>query len=455
MRVLVRTDPAAGQALGARPLAGTGLVEFVEVVRGSRRDRRFQALRAVGARLAEADAPHEVIATLDGEGVEPPLPPLHLTRGGGRRRLLLVDGAGPVDLAVRLRTAVGAWGLPADDYRLSGTSSAAERRRLGRAGLIGLVLALPAVVVAVMAIPPPGGPQEDGAWWTRVLAGSPVALVVALVCGFGPAVVVAVLERVRPVPRDRRRVRRAVATAAAVPALAPVAAYSILDGTEWLVREFSSAATGALLVACIVSAPVVALAVPAGTARAAAGWGLPLLAGGIAPFVGELLTSLYLSAFGVSTSDVQLSLTGLWWTGVRPVLLVLLVLYVFGTGWAVLRRFLGRSPGGELVYGLLAVSTAAALGLAFAVGSVGEAVRGADGTPRPLPSVTPRWACLEPTGPDPYSAIGTGVPVGGTPVLLLGRADGRVAVWSSASGGALLDGPSVSLRLVGDRAACS
>jgi len=227
----------------------------------------------------------------------------------------------------------------------------------------------------------------------------------------------------------------------------PLVPAGVLDGVGWLNDTVPGFGVVLICGVAVAAVPLLTTHVKARAWRAALGWGLPLLAGGIAPFVGELLLELYLGRFGIATTDVQVSFWAQWLLGAVATVGCGLGVYIGVALWAVFRR-LGRVPW-------LGVIMATLVGAVYFVTMV-EAVEievaerarvTAQGLPRPLFGLRPQLACVEPTS-GPYSYVGRPVDPRSGPVVYFGRADGRLAVWSAPSGGVLLDGQAVALRIV-------
>ena len=125
-------------------------------------------------------------------------------------------------------------------------------------------------------------------------------------------------------------------------------------------------------------------------------WGLPLLAGGIAPFAGELVLDYYLTNFQLSHVDLQVAAWGRWAVGALATGIVLFGVYVGVAFWVLFRRILGPSPVGVFFAVLVGVLYASIAVLANMEGVAGRTQLGPDGLPRPLPGLRPVAVCVEP-----------------------------------------------------------
>jgi hypothetical protein len=237
-------------------------------------------------------------------------------------------------------------------------------------------------------------------------------------------------------------------------AVAPLVPAGLFDGAEWLNRYVPVLGFVLIGAAAIVAIPVLASYVEAPAWRAALGWGLPLLAGGIAPFAGELLLEVYLGEFGITTTDVHVSFWAQWLLGALATVGCLVGVYIGVALWAVTRRF-GKVPWGGVVMAVLVAAVYFLVAVQIAEFLVKEQARvTADGLPRPVIGLWPRLACVVTAG-ESYSYVGQPVERTAGPVVYFGRADGRLAVWSARSGGVLLDGQAVGLRFVQPGSTCS
>jgi hypothetical protein len=389
--------------------------------------------------------PHAaVLAILDGGPPVEPEPRLHLM-GGGRPRLLLVGGDDEQEVQQRLDRVVHLWGLPRDRYSIRRVVDHAERRRRILGVTCGGLFGIPAALLVVSR------------GWTglepgRVLAhvfggGDPGVLVALLALALVPGLAVALWygwQRSWPT-RESWFVGISplfLVVAALVPA-------GVFDGVEWLNRHVPAFGVVLIGTTAIAAIPVLASYVEAPAWRAALGWGLPLLAGGIAPFVGELLLEVYLGRFGITRPDVQVSFWAQWLLGAAATVGCALGVYIGVALWAVCRR-LGRVPFAGVVMAIL-VAAVYLLTVAQVVVMLVEqrAQVSAEGVPGSLFGLWPRLACVEATAEgETYSYVGRPVDRTAGPVVYFGRADGRLAVWSPGSGGVLLDGQAVSLRFV-------
>jgi hypothetical protein len=242
--------------------------------------------------------------------------------------------------------------------------------------------------------------------------------------------------------------------AALAPSVAVLTAVGVVNGADWLIRSIPGVGMVAMAAILIASLPLFVVSMGAARWWAALGWGLPLVAGGIAAFVGDVLFELYLGSFGLGRTDVQIPFWSQWAWGASTVAIALLGIYL-GVAWSVV----GRRLGVPMWVVALFVVPFTALIVAIVADATLDNVRyrarvDASGLPTPLFALRPRLACVVPVA-GPYSYVGQ--PVGPTsgPVVYFGRADGRLAVWSDQSGGVLLDGQAVGLRFVPPGSTCS
>lgn len=179
-----------------------------------------------------------------------------------------------------------------------------------------------------------------------------------------------------------------------------------------------------------------------------------MLAGGIAPLVGELLLEVYLSGFGIGRSDVQVSFWAQWLLGAAATVACALGVYIGVALWAVFRRSGQVSWLGTIIAVLVAATYLLTMVQGVRISVEQRARPTADGVPSPLFGLRPRLAGVVPTS-GPCSYVGQLVDHAAGPVVYFGRADGRLAVWSEQSGGVLLDGQAVGLRFVEPRSTCT
>jgi hypothetical protein len=449
-RCLVEVDPALGAAHGGRPVPGAACMEFVQSGTGTRGSARLEALTALRDRLAAELPGATVLAVLDGGRPAQPEPRLHLMKGG-RPRLLLVGGDDEHAVQQHLDRVVHLWGLQGSRYSPHGVVDRAERRRR----ILGVTRAVPFgfPILGLLWYLAFGGIGDDRPFLARLADnGDPRLPAALLALALLPGLAVAAWSRWhRSWPTKASWMAAASPLVLVASVLIPA---GVLDGVQWLNRHvpFSGPVViGALVIAGV---PVLMTYIEAPAWRAALGWGLPLLAGGISLFVGELLLELYLSGFGITRSDVQVPFWGQWLTGAVATVLCMSGVYIGVALWAVFRR-LGRVS----LYGVIMAVLIAVIYLLTVVQGVllfveQRAQVTADGVPSPLPGLWPRLACIEETG-GPYSYVGQPVDPASEPVVYFGRADGRLAVWSARSGGVLLDGQAVGLRFVEPGSTCS
>lgn len=452
-RGLVVVDPAVARAHGGRPIPGTRRAEFVQDATGRLGQARQNAANALHARLAAEMPGARLEALLDGGPPAQPGPGLRLV-AGGRPRLMVVGPDATDDaqeVQRRVDHAVRLWGLPEGRYVAPGAVDPRQqaRRRIGL--ILGVPFGLPLVVLVAFrwlgAIGPDGWPTLP------VLFPEVDPLLLGVVFGLpllplGAGILIGWLQA-WPV-RDRCL----PFVAALAPSVAVLTAVGVVNGADWLIRSIPGVGMVAMAAILIASLPLFVVSMGAARWWAALGWGLPLVAGGIAAFVGDVLYELYLGSFGLSRTDVQISFWSQWAWGASTVAIALLGIYL-GVAWGVV----GLRLGVPLWVVALFVVPFTALIVAIVTDATLDNVRyrtrvDASGLPSPLLALRPRLACVAPVAGS-YSYVGQ--PVGPTsgPVVYFGRADGRLAVWSEQSGGVLLDGQAVGLRFVPPGSTCS
>lgn len=443
-RALAEVDPIRAAPLGGRPVSGTTCVEFTHVAYGSRASARLETVAAVRAML-RADLPGaRLLAVRDGGAPQPPDPPLRLATGC-RPQLMLV-GAKTAEDAERLVERVSRiWGLPPGRYTAPRVPRPADLPPLWLL-LLGIACAVPLLVLWLG-----GGPATVDEPALDLLFRSSVSVgVVALATAVALAAVVWVVGMRRGWSRVRRR--GAVLLVLVAPAGVVLPAVFV-DAVRAVGQRFPAAVMVVLVGFCAAAVPIGLGRVGLPRLWAPLAWGLPLLAGGIAPFVGEPVLDLYLARFGFGRSDLQVSTWAQWALGALVTGAVLLGVYVGVTLWVLGRRFLGPSPVG-VVLAVLVAALYAVGAAAIVVASVAARGRlGPDGLPGSLPGLRPVAVCVDPVE-QPYSYVGRSAPRPGTAAVYFGRADGRLAVWSAETGGVLLDGQQVVLRVVDHSADC-
>lgn len=443
-RALVEVDLIRAAPLGGRPVPGTTCVEFTHVAYGPRTAGRLQAVTAIQAML-DANLPGaRLLAVRDGESPRSPSPPVRLAKGP-RPRLLLV-GADTEAEAERLVERVSrVWGLPRDHYA---APRVPDRVEVPPTWQLSLAIACVAPLVFLLLR---GGPDtNDELMLSRLFgSGAPVGQLAV-----SAAIALAAGRWIAAGRRGWSRRRRAVTAAyLLIPVVGAVSVAAIQDAVSVAAHRFPVVAVLAIGGLCVAAVPVGVSRIERPRLWAVLAWGLPLLAGGIAPFVGEIVLDYYLSAFQLSRFDVQVSAWAQWALGALFTGVVLFGVYVGVAFWVLFRRTLGPSPVGvffavlvAVLYGLIAV-------LANMDGVADRARLGVDGLPRPLPGLQPVAVCVVP-GEQPYSYVGRAAPQPGAPAVYFGRADGRLAVWTAETGGVLLDGQQVALRVVDDAVGC-
>ncbi|OLT08795.1 hypothetical protein BJF90_11585 [Pseudonocardia sp. CNS-004] len=312
-RCLVEGDPERGTPEGGRSIPGSGCFEFVQVAYGARESARLEAVAALRARVA-AEMPHgAVLAVLDGGPPAEPEPPLHLLKGN-RPRLLVVGGDDEHEVQQRRDRVAHLWGLRADGYSVRPISDRVEHRRrilgLACAGTFGTPL------FALLLYRAMGG-LEPGRALPQVLGADPGLLGYLLALALVPGLAVALRYGWRRSwPTGESWI---VAISPLVLAAVPLAPAGLFEGVAWLNRNVPAFGVVLICAVAVAALPLLTTYVDAPVWRAALAWGLPLLAGGIATFVGELLLELYLRRFGLATTEVHVSFwTQCWWVRRPP-----------------------------------------------------------------------------------------------------------------------------------------
>jgi hypothetical protein len=449
-RGLAVVDPAVARAHGGRPIPGTRRAEFVQVATGRLSKARQDAANALHARLAAEIPGARLEALLDGSPPDEPGPGLRLVEGGSPRLMLVGTAAADdaQDVQRRVDQVVRLWGLPHGRYVAPGAVDPQRQGRRRLSLLLGLPFGLPLVVLVAFrwlgAIGPDGWPtlpvlfpEVDPLLLGAVLGLPLLPAVAAILIGRRPSW--PILERCLPL------------VGALAPSVAVLTAVGVVNGADWLIRSIPGVGTVAMGAILVASLPLFVVSMGAARWWAALGWGLPLVAGGVAAFVGDVLYELYLGSFGLSRIDVQISFWSQWAWGASTVAIALLGIYL-AVAWGVV----GRRLGVHRWLVALFVAPFTALMVAIVADATLDNVRhraqvDASGLPSPLFALRPRLACVVPVA-GPYSYVGQPVEPG--PVVYFGRSDGRLAVWSAQSGGVLLDGQAVALRFVQPGSTC-
>jgi hypothetical protein len=452
-RGLAVVDPAVARAHGGRPIPGTRRAEFVQVATGRLDQARQDAANALYVRLAAEIPDARLEALLDGGPPAEPGPGLRLV-DGGRPRLALIgpdDADDPQEPQRRVDRVVRLWGLPQGRYVAPGALDPDQQARRRVLLALGVPFGLPLVVLLAVrwlgAIGPDGWPPLP------LLFADIDPLLLGVVFGLPllPAVAGISIGWYRSWPI---RERCLPFVAALAPSVAVLMGVGVVNGADWLIRSIPGIGMVAMAAILIASLPLFVLSIGAARWWAALGWGLPLVAGGIAAFVGDVLYELYLGAFGLGRTDVQISFWSQWAWGASTVAIALLGIYL-GVAWGVV----GRRLGVNLWLVALFVVPFTALIVAIVADATLDNVQrraqvDASGLPSPLFALQPRLACVVPVA-GAYSYVGQPVAPTSGPVVYFGRADGRLAVWSAQSGGVLLDGQGVALRFVQPGSTCS
>jgi hypothetical protein len=452
-RGLAVVDPAVARAHGGRPIPGARRAEFVQVATGRLGQARQDAANALYARLAAEIPDAKLEALVDGGPPAEPGPGLRLVEGG-RPRLMLVgldEADDAQDVQRRVDCVVRLWGLPEGRYIAPGAVDPEQQARRRLSLVLGFPFGLPLVVLVAFrwlgAIGPDGWPTlpllfpDVDPLLLCVVFGLPLLPAVAgILIGWHRSW--PILDRLLPL------------VAAAAPSVAVLTALGAVNGADWLIRSIPGVGMVAMGAILIASLPLFVLSIGAARSWAALGWGLPLVAGGIAAFVGDVLFELYLGSFGLGRSDVQIPFWSQWAWGASTVAIALLGIYL-GVAWGVV----GHRIGVHQWLVALFVVPFTALIVVIVIDATLDNVRhraqvDTSGLPSPLFALRPRLACVVPVA-EPYSYVGQPVDPASGPVVYFGRADGRLAVWSAQSGGVLLDGQAVGLRFVQPGTTCS
>ena len=437
-RALVEVDPDRAASLGGRSVVGTTCAEFTCVGHGSRSTARLQAARAVGSMLRSELPEARLLAVRDGGPPREPDPAMRLA-DGARPKLLLV-GPDTGDDAERLVERVcRLWGLPDDRYTSRWTPDRSEMPRIWQ-----VAVAVGCAALVGWPFADAGAAASDAPLLGRLFRWEAPLGQIAI----GVALILAALRWREARRRGWTPARRAFAgTQMLVPvglALTLAVAHDLMSAAA---HRFPTAVALVLGVLCLAAAPIGVSRVERPRLWAVLAWGLPLLAGGIAPFVGELILDYYLSAFELDHLDLQVSAWAQWALGALATGLVLLGAYVGVAFWVLFRRLLGPSPAGVFFAVVIALIYALSVVSGTMDGIIERTRPGVDGLPRGLPGLRPVAVCITPVQ-EPFSYIGRAAPRSGDPAVYLGRADGRLAVWTADTGGVLLDGQQVGLRVV-------
>lgn len=443
-RALVEVEHGRAVDHGGRPIPGTPFAEFTLVGTGEKRTALGAALRGFRDRLAIELPDATVRAVLERAETREPEPRLI---GRGRRPLLLAGEEEEAELERQLDRVVAAWQLPADRYRLDAPLGDHEWWMRVLSCVAGVVLGSSLTIQLLLRTMPVG---PDATLWSRLWEGHDHWSVAAIVLATLP---LAALARPALLPLWPVRGRWIAAGFAFGPAVLIVGGAAAADGFEWLVEHHPVPVSIMIGLVGIGAAPVLALTVEGRVWRAGIGWGLPLLAGGISVFAGDMMYALYLDQFGLSRSDVSTTYFHQWVIGAFVTSLLLLGVYPGVAFWAVGRRFIGASWVGTVMTCFVTIIYLLSVALFVLVYLQDRAEIAENGLPAGLTGLEPRLACVVPVA-EPYSYVGQPVERTSEPVVYFGRADGRLAVWSARSGGVLLDGQAVGLRFVQPGSTC-
>jgi hypothetical protein len=421
---------------------GSTCPEFTHVAYGPRASGRLQAVKAIQVML-RADLPGaRLLAVRDGGPPRSPDPTLRLAKG---RRLLLVGADTADDAEWLIERVCRVWGMPSGRYA---TPRVPDRSEVPPGWQLGLAVAC-AVVLSFLLVR--GGPAAaDEPMLSRLFrSGAPIGQLAV-----GASVALAAARWIVAWRRGWSARRRATtAVYLLIPAALAVLLAAGIDAVSVAAQRFSTASLLVLGGLCVAAVPIGVSRIERPRLWAVLAWGLPLLAGGIAPFVGEMVLDYYLTGFQLGHLDLQVAAWGQWALGALATGIVLLGVYVGVAFWVLFRRILGPSPVGvffavvvAVIYGLIAV-------LGNMAGIADRARLGVDGLPRALPGLQPVAVCVVPVE-QPYSFVGRAAPQPGAAAVYFGRADGRLAVWTAQTGGVLLDGQQVALRVVDDATSC-
>lgn len=452
-RGLAVVDPAVARAHGGRPIPGTRRAEFVQVATGRLGKARQDAANALYARLAAELPGARLEALLDGGPPTEPGPGLHLVKGGGPRLMLVgpdeADGA--QDVQRRVDHVVRLWGLPEGRYIAPGAVGPEQQARRRFSLVLGFPFGTPLAVLLAFR-------------WRGAIGADRWPILPLIFRDVDPPQLGAVLGLLL-LPcvagiligwHQSWPIRQwwLPFVASLAPSVAVLTAVGAVSGAGWLIRSIPGVgmvAMGAILVA---SLPLFVLSIGATRWWAALGWGLPLVAGGIAGFVGDVLFELYLGSFGLGRTDVQIPFWSQWAWGASTVAIALLGIYL-GVAWGVVGSRLGVHRWLIALFVVPFTALIVAIVTDATLDNVQVRARvDASGLPSPLFALQPRLACVVPVA-GPYSYMGQPVDPASGPVVYFGRADGRLAIWSAHSGGVLLDGQAVALRFVQPGSTCS
>jgi hypothetical protein len=443
-RVLVEIDHGRAADHGGRPIPGTDFAEFIHTATGEKRRAQRAAFGSVRDRLSTELPDATVRAAIESERNHEPEP--HLIGQG--RRLLLAGEESDAELERQLDRVVTAWRLPRDRYRLQASLGDREWWMRVLSCAVGVVLGAPlSIQLFLRAVPV----APDAAVLPRLWEGDTRWLVAGFVLAslpFACALIRAAQLAFWPVRGRWIAAGFALGQSGCVVGLA-----AISDVVEWFAESYPVPAAILIGLAGIGAAPVLAMTVEGQVWRAGIGWGVPLLAGGISVFAGDMMYALYLGQFGISRADVSVTYFHQWGLGASVTLLLLLGIYPGVAFWAVGRRFIGISGIGVVMTCLVTLVYLLSVLVLVLVDLGQRAEIDENGLPAGLIGLEPRLACVVPVA-GPYSYVGQPVESTPGPVIYFGRADGRLAIWSEQSGGVLLDGQAVGLRFVQPGSTC-
>ncbi|MDA3645886.1 hypothetical protein LZ318_16150 [Saccharopolyspora indica] len=196
---------------------------------------------------------------------------------------------------------------------------------------------------------------------------------------------------------------------------------------EWLTAFLLPVAAVVMALLCGFFGAVALRSVSNESLRRFLGWIIPLGLTALIPFAGDHLLSVYLLSFGLAPTDVKVGLSDMVLSGAVGVGLLLLAMVFVVAAWGVVRR-MGASAASTAPFAVaLLLSVALLVPYAGIQAYLLPLNRAADRLP--WFGVAPTSVCIHPVERDkPVPFEGTPPPFD-RPVVVLGHADGRYALW--------------------------
>ncbi|WP_093356179.1 hypothetical protein [Saccharopolyspora kobensis] len=292
-------------------------------------------------------------------------------------------------------------------------------------GIMAVAVA-PFVLQALWNLLPPSGlPQVSVSW---LWPGGMLAAAGALVPWAAGHVVHVVAQRT-----DRRSLWRlhGILEPAGLASLYVVSGMlgfiGLLAVVEWLAVFFLPVAAVVMALFCGFFGAIALRSVSSESLRRFLGWVIPLGLTVLIPFVGDHLLSIYLLPFGLAPVDVKVGLADTVLSGAVGVGLLLLALVFVVAAWGAVRR-MGASAASTAPFALALLFSTVLL-IPFAGFQAYSLTLNRAAAHLPWFGAVPTSVCIRPVERDkPVPFEGTPPPLD-RPVMVLGHADGRYALW--------------------------